>query len=105
MWYLCSSERPEDAGKTTVDLEQDAVNVETWFDKDILKTIKVTIHQHTPIEETHRDKQEEEEEVCGGAFKLRFRDQFIYNQFVECSLRVHNTYVFANQDSVRTHSK
>ncbi|XP_056883014.1 uncharacterized protein LOC130522542 isoform X2 [Takifugu flavidus] len=54
-----SSECLGDAGKTTVDLEEDAVNVDSWLDKDILKTIKVTIHQSTG--ETSRDEEEEEE--------------------------------------------
>lgn len=49
-----------------MDLEEDTVNVDSWLDKDILKTIKVTIHQNTSSLETPRD---EEEEVCGGVFR------------------------------------
>lgn len=60
----------DDAGGTTVDLEQDAANIVARFDKDILKTIKVTIHQHTATGETQRDDEEEKVEVCGGPFKL-----------------------------------
>lgn len=44
---------------TTVDLEEDAVTVDSWLDEDILKTIKVTIHQHTSTGETPRDEEEE----------------------------------------------
>lgn len=66
---LCSSEslqrRLDDAGKTTIDLDQDAADVNSLFDKDILKTIKVTIHQHTPAGET-QSGDDEKVEVCGG---------------------------------------
>lgn len=51
-----------------MDLEEDAVNVDSWLNKDILKTIKVTIHQQTSTGETPRDE-DEEEEVCGGVFR------------------------------------
>lgn len=69
---LCSSEsvqkRLEDAGKTTVDLDQEAAGMDSWFDEDILKTIKVTIHQQAPTGDTQRNEEEEEKvEVCGSA--------------------------------------
>lgn len=91
----CSSESlqkwVDDAGETTADLDQGAADIDSWFDKDILKTIKVTIHQHTPTGETHRDDEEEKVEVCGSAFKFRFRDQFHCSQLVACSFHVHVT--------------
>lgn len=74
VWCLCSSESLGDVGKTTVDLEEDGVDA--WLDKDILKTIKVTIHQHMSTGKTNKD---EEEEVCGDAFRFKWRDQFFYS--------------------------
>lgn len=58
------------------------MDIDSWFDKDILKTIKVTIHQHTSTGETQRDDEEEKVEVCGGTFKFRFRDQFHSGMFI-----------------------
>lgn len=97
MKSLCSSEslqkRLEDAGKTTVDLDQEAAGMDSWFDKDILKTIKVTIHQQAPTGDTQRNDEEEKVEVCGSAFKARFGDWFHSNQSLAFSFHANVTYV------------
>lgn len=55
---MCSLEsfekRLEVTGKTPVNLGQDTANVRPPFDEVVLKTIKVTIHQHFHTERTSR---------------------------------------------------
>lgn len=58
---MCSLEsfekRLEDTGETPVILGQDAVNNMPPFDEGVLKTIKVTIHQHLHTKQTLRKEE------------------------------------------------
>lgn len=60
-FLMCSLEsfekRLEDTGETPVILGKDAVKVMPPFDEGVLKTIKVTIHQHLHTKQTLRKEE------------------------------------------------
>lgn len=58
---VCSLEsfekRLEDTGENPVSLGQHTVNIMPTFDEGVLKTIKVTIHQHLHNKQTLRKEE------------------------------------------------